>query len=451
MAALSLSVGKRKRIEPSWLELHDDILVEIVKRIYSFRDLVNFSAVCTSWRSVATKEKLNTSPRVPWLIFPKGNGRSLYEFSEGKIVHKNYLPSSLVNCFASQGWLLIKSAEQIYLMHPFSHVKIPLPSMISYIKSRKPVNFLTKMITKAFLSCRPTERSDFSVMIMFKNSCYGLATTKLAFWKAGEQVWTAIDTDSSCVNGTYWKGQFYYIDAKYRILICEVGGPNPTTKARVVLELPGGLLKRVYELDFEKDKCLEVLNLDKKALFLSENSSSSSVEGLSLSQSGCKPNCIYFTETSSNFYNCTEVSQNSTDFCGGMMGTYNKKLILQGQDEASWDILGDTVWWFIRKKRGPHCLPLARIKKIMKKSGDDVKMISREAPIVFSKSCELFIEELTQRSWMVTMQGKRRTLHKEDVASAVIATDIFDFLVNLVANNSCNSMDNPDQEINIRS
>ncbi|KAJ9147900.1 hypothetical protein P3X46_030014 [Hevea brasiliensis] len=110
------------------------------------------------------------------------------------------------------------------------------------------------------------------------------------------------------------------------------------------------------------------------------------------------------------------------------------------------------LWGGLSGRRGgPHCLPLARIKKIMKKSGDDVKMISREAPIVFSKACELFIEELTQRSWMVTMQGKRRTLLKEDVASAVIATDIFDFLVNLVANNSCNSMDNPDQEINIRS
>ncbi|KAH8521922.1 hypothetical protein H0E87_002815 [Populus deltoides] len=47
-------------------------------------------------------------------------------------------------------------------------------------------------------------------------------------------------------------------------------------------------------------------------------------------------------------------------------------------------------------KTGPHSLPLARIKKIMKKSGDDVKMISGEAPIVFSKACELFIEDLTQ-------------------------------------------------------
>ncbi|XVF13156.1 hypothetical protein REPUB_Repub08aG0183900 [Reevesia pubescens] len=92
-------------------------------------------------------------------------------------------------------------------------------------------------------------------------------------------------------------------------------------------------------------------------------------------------------------------------------------------------------------RTGPHLLPLSRIKKIMKKSGDDVKMISGEAPIVFSKACELFIEQLTQRSWMVMMQGKRRTLNKEDVASAVLATDIFDFLVNLVSDDSGNPVE----------
>ncbi|KAL6349142.1 hypothetical protein AAG906_033798 [Vitis piasezkii] len=94
-------------------------------------------------------------------------------------------------------------------------------------------------------------------------------------------------------------------------------------------------------------------------------------------------------------------------------------------------------------RTGPHLLPLARIKKIMKRSGEDVKMISGEAPIIFSKACELFIEELTQRSWKVTLQGKRRTLHKEDVASAVIATDVFDFLVNVVSKSGANSEDTP--------
>ncbi|XP_058077309.1 nuclear transcription factor Y subunit C-3-like [Magnolia sinica] len=87
----------------------------------------------------------------------------------------------------------------------------------------------------------------------------------------------------------------------------------------------------------------------------------------------------------------------------------------------------------ISGRTGPHSLPLARIKKIMKKSGEDVKMISGEAPIVFSKACELFIEELTLRSWMVTLQSKRRTLHKDDITAAVIATDIFDFLVQMVS------------------
>ncbi|XP_027908525.1 nuclear transcription factor Y subunit C-4-like [Vigna unguiculata] len=90
-------------------------------------------------------------------------------------------------------------------------------------------------------------------------------------------------------------------------------------------------------------------------------------------------------------------------------------------------------------RTGPHSLPLARIKKIMKKSGDDVKMISGEAPIIFSKACELFIEELTRRSWIIAMQGKRRTLHKEDLTSAVIATDLFDFLITLVSDSDTRS------------
>lgn len=46
-----------------------------------------------------------------------------------------------------------------------------------------------------------------------------------------------------------------------------------------------------------------------------------------------------------------------------------------------------------------HQLPLARIKKIMK-ADEDVRMISAEAPILFAKACELFILELTIRSWL---------------------------------------------------
>lgn len=78
-----------------------------------------------------------------------------------------------------------------------------------------------------------------------------------------------------------------------------------------------------------------------------------------------------------------------------------------------------------------HQLPLARIKKIMK-ADEDVRMISAEAPVLFAKACEMFILELTMRSWIHAEENKRRTLQKNDIAAAITRTDIFDFLVDIV-------------------
>ncbi|XVF38151.1 hypothetical protein REPUB_Repub20aG0075100 [Reevesia pubescens] len=78
-----------------------------------------------------------------------------------------------------------------------------------------------------------------------------------------------------------------------------------------------------------------------------------------------------------------------------------------------------------------HSLPLARIKKIMK-ADEDVRMISAEAPVVFARACEMFILELTLRSWNHTEENKRRTLQKNDIGAAITRTDIFDFLVDIV-------------------
>ncbi|KAJ3194061.1 Nuclear transcription factor Y subunit C-2, partial [Dinochytrium kinnereticum] len=78
-----------------------------------------------------------------------------------------------------------------------------------------------------------------------------------------------------------------------------------------------------------------------------------------------------------------------------------------------------------------HQLPLARIKKVMK-SDEEVKMISAEAPMMFSKACEIFILELTMRAWIYTEENKRRTLQKNDVGTAVCKADMYDFLIDIV-------------------
>lgn len=76
-------------------------------------------------------------------------------------------------------------------------------------------------------------------------------------------------------------------------------------------------------------------------------------------------------------------------------------------------------------------LPLARIKKIMKLD-DEVKMISAEAPIIFAKAAEIFIQELTIRAWIHTEENKRRTLQRNDTALAISKFDQFDFLIDIV-------------------
>ena len=76
-------------------------------------------------------------------------------------------------------------------------------------------------------------------------------------------------------------------------------------------------------------------------------------------------------------------------------------------------------------------LPLARIKRIMK-ADEDVRMVSAEAPIVFARACRIFILELTLRSWFEAEEAKRKTLQKEDIHAAILKTDIFDFLVDVV-------------------
>ncbi|CAL5010763.1 unnamed protein product [Urochloa decumbens] len=73
-------------------------------------------------------------------------------------------------------------------------------------------------------------------------------------------------------------------------------------------------------------------------------------------------------------------------------------------------------------------LPLARIKKIMK-DDSDVPRIAGEAPVLFEKVCEMFIQELTLRAWLHAEEDKRRTLQKNDVTAALAGTEVFDFLV----------------------
>lgn len=80
--------------------------------------------------------------------------------------------------------------------------------------------------------------------------------------------------------------------------------------------------------------------------------------------------------------------------------------------------------------RSQHHLPLSRVKRIMK-SDEEVKMVSADAPVLFTKACEIFILELTLRAWFHTEDSERRTLQRCDIARVVKLDGLLDFLVDL--------------------
>eukprot|EP00122_Pirum_gemmata_P001687 Pgem_evm2s1521 len=80
------------------------------------------------------------------------------------------------------------------------------------------------------------------------------------------------------------------------------------------------------------------------------------------------------------------------------------------------------------------------------KLDEDVKMISAEAPVLFSKALEIFICELSLRAWAHTEENKRRTLQKNDIAMAISRCDTFDFLIDIVPRDDIKTK-RPEEEI----
>ncbi|CAJ0577658.1 unnamed protein product, partial [Mesorhabditis spiculigera] len=74
-------------------------------------------------------------------------------------------------------------------------------------------------------------------------------------------------------------------------------------------------------------------------------------------------------------------------------------------------------------------LPMARIKKIMK---IDYDLEGQDAPLFLSKATELFIQELTLKSWAFTEEQRRKTIQKLDIGAACARDEHFDFLIDFV-------------------
>ncbi|CAN0119315.1 unnamed protein product, partial [Hapterophycus canaliculatus] len=73
-----------------------------------------------------------------------------------------------------------------------------------------------------------------------------------------------------------------------------------------------------------------------------------------------------------------------------------------------------------------------RLEDDIAEAGAPRFMIAAEAPIIIAKACEIFVLEMAMRANSLTAENKRRTLQRNDIASAVSKTDTYDFLIDIV-------------------
>ncbi|KAM5563438.1 hypothetical protein ABKV19_018193 [Rosa sericea] len=281
------------------------------------------------WNKFMTAVRKSRGPfgadQVPLLMLPKRIDAAMVQFytlEKGEIYNSNLPETSGKACFASLGWLLTVTRDQgelkFNMLHPSNHrAQIQLPGLL-----RCPLENIWKFV----LSSNP--RSTLDYIVMFQTA------TSLGFCRPGlgGQGWKHLrfEGHNFIRDLTHYQGSFYVVDQSGRVsVVCEIEdpkrahlsvvapdipsqeqllGPMKGIKQPYLVESAGSLLVvlctsyhnhyestigcRVFKVPFSSWSDSEVKDLGNRALFLSNSSSSFSIEVSG--NSGCKPNCIYF-------------------------------------------------------------------------------------------------------------------------------------------------------------
>uniref|UniRef100_A0A3N7FHW1 Transcription factor CBF/NF-Y/archaeal histone domain-containing protein n=1 Tax=Populus trichocarpa TaxID=3694 RepID=A0A3N7FHW1_POPTR len=85
----------------------------------------------------------------------------------------------------------------------------------------------------------------------------------------------------------------------------------------------------------------------------------------------------------------------------------------------------------MRKKLDTR-FPAARIKKIMQ-TDEDVGKIAMAVPLLVSKALELFLQDLCDRTYEITLKRGAKTLNSLHLKQCVQTFNVFDFLREIVS------------------
>ncbi|KAL5765997.1 hypothetical protein ACOSP7_016614 [Xanthoceras sorbifolium] len=294
----------------NWENINHEILVEIAKRMRRSEDYVAF------------RGNFMFCPIPLLMLAPRKDSyvHDFYDPSKGTTQHVILPETSGKRCFSSKGCLVLIGQEDLSnLYNPFScqHFsqlsclrKIGLACQFSeegFCFQDNPT--YAGNITKCVLSSSPLLASDYIMMAIH-------GERELSY----DETWTA--TNSWCgryQDVTYYKGQFYAVNTRGRVMACIIRGDNPSEAEQVakLLSSPNRydyllyivvcrsidftyitLGFKVFKVDLSDNTWSNIKDLGDRVPFLGFNSSFSCAAHLSNS----KPNSIYFTHDSDELY-----------------------------------------------------------------------------------------------------------------------------------------------------
>lgn len=314
---------RASRKSPDWSKLPTDLLITILKRpSISFEDFVAFSAVCSSWRSAAAKERQNfdaSRQRLPCLMhvardlglhtmFHSLSNRKIYRLAK----HRDQDFCATETVCSSLGWLMIANNNNISLFNPFSGTRIQLPT-------RNNFDDYVLYPKKFSLSVHPSRTSDYTIMMITYRWRELIRRRRrrrsdMWIWKPANPIWTMVtglENPDRFLDVAYYKGRYYAVDAK-RIVrafaIEEDGETSCSLKVVWAVKIPNtlnmlrGIMKwnlyivecaesllvvaldhrgqkyEVYDVKVSDRMIARISSLGDRALFLGGNSSSFSVK-----------------------------------------------------------------------------------------------------------------------------------------------------------------------------
>ncbi|KAH7560505.1 hypothetical protein JRO89_XS10G0032200 [Xanthoceras sorbifolium] len=297
-----------------------DLPVELLVTIYStltIVDFLNFGKVCSSWRLSFLIFKQNfMNVHAPLAMYISSRAKKSCHFYDisTRVKYETKLPTCVGKKFlgCSSGYLIFQDFhKKIWVINPLTGHKLRFPNMP---QTKKPLNGSDRAIFASFGS-----GSDFALMVLSKTHetiRYCISRDTNARWRYlsfAKESWKIVDL-------VVFDGRVYALTNNSRIGVFNLrtrrfwfltleGTPWLTTFVRLVASkkqllivhfLPTISRAKVYTIDLERLKWVEVEDLGDEALFLGAWMSSKS--GSTTNWRGLR-NCVYHLPFGSNMCN----------------------------------------------------------------------------------------------------------------------------------------------------